>query len=85
MNIDWRDNTAITVIDYSDGRFNIVVGGDSSHRGAIRTIVNQDWWEEHSKNRLAGNRKAVIGAGHMADNTDIVMNNSVKNRRIRKC
>ena len=50
VNIDWCDNTAITVIDYSDGRFNIVAEGDSSHLGSdLGTIVNQDWWEEHSK------------------------------------
>jgi broad specificity phosphatase PhoE len=59
VNIDWCDNTAITVIEYSDGVFSIVNEGDSSHLGSdLGTIVNQDWWEEHSK-KLEARRKQV--------------------------
>jgi len=48
VNVEWCDNTAITVIDYDDGVFTIVTEGDSSHLGKdLGTIVNQDWWEEY--------------------------------------
>lgn len=48
--IKWCDNTAITIVDYEDGKFNIVMEGDSSHLdNELSTIKNQDWWEEYIK------------------------------------
>lgn len=48
INVQWCDNTAITVIDHENGEFTIVTEGDSGHLGSdLGTIVNQDWWEEH--------------------------------------
>ena len=50
VNVDWCDNTAITIIDCTDGVFTIVAEGDSAHLGSdLGTIVNQDWWEEHTR------------------------------------
>lgn len=48
INVAWCDNTAITIIDYEDGRFTTVVEGDSTHLGSdLGTIVNQAWWYEY--------------------------------------
>jgi len=48
INVAWCDNTAITIIDYEDGRFSTVVEGDSTHLGSeYGTVVNQQWWEEY--------------------------------------
>lgn len=50
INVQWCDNTALTIIDYEYGIFNIVAEGDSSHLGSdLGTIVHQDWWEEYLK------------------------------------
>ncbi len=50
VNIPWCDNTAITVIDYEDGRFSIITEGDASHlEGSLSTLQNQDWWFEDLK------------------------------------
>lgn len=48
INVKWFDNTSITVIDYEDGKFSVVVEGDSSHLGSeLSTLQNQEWWNEH--------------------------------------
>jgi len=31
INIQWYDNTSVTILDYEDGKFNIVLEGDTSH------------------------------------------------------
>lgn len=50
FNIRWCDNTAITIIDYEDDRFTLVLEGDSSHLdNDLSTITNQDWWDEYIK------------------------------------
>ncbi len=50
INVQWCDNTALTIIDCEDGVFSIVTEGDSSHLGPdLGTIVNQDWWEDYLK------------------------------------
>jgi probable phosphoglycerate mutase len=54
VDVEWCDNTAITIIDYEDGIFNIVTEGDSSHLGSdLGTIVNQEWWEEYNRKKKA--------------------------------
>jgi len=36
INIQWYDNTSVTILDYEDGKFNIVLEGDTSHwKGAL--------------------------------------------------
>jgi len=48
LNIQWYDNTSVTIIDYEDEKFKVVVEGDSSHLGKeLSTIQNQAWWEEY--------------------------------------
>ena len=50
FNIQWCDNTAITIIDFEDKKFTVVLEGDSSHLGnELGTIKKQDWWEEYEK------------------------------------
>lgn len=49
-NIPWYDNTAVTVIDYEDGRFTPVLEGDASHLDKeMSTLQNQNWWQELQK------------------------------------
>lgn len=51
INTPWYDNTAITVMDYEYGKFNIIRAGNSSHLGKeLSTLENQEWWEEYMKN-----------------------------------
>ena len=48
-NIPWCDNTAVTIVDYDDeeGKFKVIVEGDNSHLSKdMKTIENQDWWQE---------------------------------------
>ena len=48
INVAWCDNTAITIIDYENGKFSTVIEGDATHLGSdLGTIVNQDWWYEY--------------------------------------
>jgi len=48
INVAWCDNTGITIVDFENDVFNIVVEGDSSHLGSeLGTIVNQDWWQDY--------------------------------------
>ncbi len=50
FDIQWCDNTAITIIDYEDDKFTVRLEGDSSHLGdELSTIKNQDWWEDYLK------------------------------------
>ena len=47
VNFPWYDNTAITIIDYKDDKFNIVMEGDTSHLSKeMKTLENQEWWLE---------------------------------------
>lgn len=46
IEIPWQDNTAITIVDYEEGKYNVIVEGDVSHLDSeIRTLENQDWWK----------------------------------------
>lgn len=45
--INWVDNTSITVVDYENGSFKVIIEGDSSHLDQeMKTLENQDWWLE---------------------------------------
>lgn len=50
LRIPWHENTSVTVVDYEDGNFNVVIEGDASHLDSeLSTIRNQDWWIENAK------------------------------------
>jgi len=78
INIPWQDNTAVTIVDYEDGRFNFVVEGDTSHlSGGLGTIESQAWWAEYKNNLEKIRDKAQTGnkgknAGKKADSGKLV-------------
>ena len=50
FHIKWCDNTAITIVDYEDDKFSLVLEGDSSHLDSeLSTVKNQDWWDDYIK------------------------------------
>lgn len=50
LRIPWHENTSVTIVDYEDGEFKVVVEGDASHLDSdMSTIRNQDWWIDNSK------------------------------------
>ena len=50
VNIPWYDNTSISIIDYEDDKFSVVMEGDASHLGKeLSTLQNQEWWTEYMK------------------------------------
>ncbi len=50
VNIKWYDNTSVTIIDYENGDYNVVMEGDASHLGReMSTIYNQEWWSQYEK------------------------------------
>jgi broad specificity phosphatase PhoE len=50
VTIPWHDNTAVTIIDYEDDKFCIVLEGDTSHLNEEdSTIDKQKWWTEQKK------------------------------------
>lgn len=47
ISISWYDNTAITVVEFSDDDFNVILEGDNSHLGSkLSTFATQDWWKK---------------------------------------
>lgn len=59
VDVEWYDNTSVTVIDYEDGKFKIILEGDVSHLGKeLSTLQNQEWWQQYKKEleeRTSGN------------------------------
>ncbi len=50
LSIPWFDNTAVTIVDYDDGSYNILAEGDISHLSdELSTIKNQDWYNDYQK------------------------------------
>ncbi len=48
INVPWYDNTSVSIVDWEDGRFKVVLEGDASHlEKELSTISNQDWWIEN--------------------------------------
>lgn len=48
LDIPWHDNTSITMVEYEEGKFRVIVEGDASHLGKEwSTVQNQDWWKEY--------------------------------------
>ena len=65
LNIPWQDNTSITVVDFKNGTFEVIVEGDTAHLDKeLRTIENQEWWEEYQKRfeDMRGKMKKAGGA-----------------------
>lgn len=57
LSIPWHDNTAVTIVDYEDREFKVVLEGDASHLGKEHsTIENQDWWIKYKEklNKVKG-------------------------------
>lgn len=55
--IPWCDNTAVTIVDFDNDNWNIVIESDSSHLPReLSTVYNQEWWDEYSK-KLNENEK----------------------------
>lgn len=48
--VNWCDNTAVSIIDYTpDMRSRVVLANDSSHLGAsLSTLLKQDWWQKNA-------------------------------------
>lgn len=50
FNIKWCDNTAITIVDYEEGKFSLILEGDATHLDKeLCTVTNQDWWDDYIK------------------------------------
>lgn len=50
IKIPWHDNTAVTVVTWDEGGFQIEVEGDASHLNAqTSTLENQQWFVEYRK------------------------------------
>jgi broad specificity phosphatase PhoE/orotate phosphoribosyltransferase len=50
LNVHWCDNTALTIADYEDGKFQLIMEGDAEHLGDdLGTIISQKWWQEFLK------------------------------------
>ena len=48
INIPWCDNTAVTILDYEEDKYTLVLEGDASHLGKeYSTLQNQEWWEDY--------------------------------------
>jgi broad specificity phosphatase PhoE len=48
--VRWCDNTAVTIVDYCDGAFELIMEGDASHLDStMSTVENQEWWNDYIK------------------------------------
>lgn len=48
IDIKWYDNTAVSIVDYENERFKVIVEGDASHLDLeLSTIQNQKWWRDY--------------------------------------
>jgi len=58
IKVQWQDNTAITIVDYEDGKFKMILEGDVSHLDCeTRTIENQEWWKKLKDTMFSGGNK----------------------------
>ncbi len=58
LNIKWYDNTSITMLDYDDGKFEVLLEGDISHLGdELGTVSKQEWWNLYIKEFEKRNKK----------------------------
>jgi probable phosphoglycerate mutase len=48
-NVKWQDNTAVTIVEFDKGEYNILLEGDNSHLGEeLSTLATQCWWRKHN-------------------------------------
>ncbi|HEX9063079.1 MAG TPA: histidine phosphatase family protein [Clostridia bacterium] len=60
IDIQWYDNTSVTIVDYENGKYTVVLEGDNSHLGSeLGTVENQDWWEDYKKTFEERRRKRM--------------------------
>lgn len=47
INISWCDNTAITVVEFNEESFKVILEGDNTHlNDELSTFAVQDWWKK---------------------------------------
>jgi len=47
ITISWYDNTAITIVEFVDDGFKVILEGDNSHLGnELSTFATQNWWKK---------------------------------------
>lgn len=46
--VPWFDNASITIVDYTDGEYEIIEEGISSHLDGVSTFGKQDWWQRYN-------------------------------------
>jgi len=47
ITISWCDNTAITIVEFIDDSFKVILEGDNSHlENKLSTFATQDWWKK---------------------------------------
>ncbi|MGE5473599.1 MAG: histidine phosphatase family protein [Ignavibacteriales bacterium] len=47
ITVSWYDNTAITIVEFINNSFKVILEGDNSHLGdQLSTFATQDWWKE---------------------------------------
>ncbi len=62
INIKWYDNTSVSILDYEDGKFEVVLEGDVSHlEKELCTVLNQEWWNEYNEKYQQRNKNQVFG------------------------
>jgi probable phosphoglycerate mutase len=48
LNVEWCDNTGVTVLCHKDGKYNFEMQGDASRLSkSTSTIENQEWYKEY--------------------------------------
>jgi len=58
-NIDWHDNTSVTVVDYDNKKdeFEVLMEGDTEHlEFELSTIQNQEWWQNFMEEKRKQNK-----------------------------
>lgn len=54
-NINWVENTSVSILEHSEEGYKLLVEGDASHLDeSMGTLTNQDWYKEHQK-KMKGN------------------------------
>jgi len=48
VSIKWCDNTALTIVEYCNNDYNVIIEGDAEHLAVEdSTLLNQSWWKEY--------------------------------------
>jgi len=58
-NINWHDNTSVTVVDYDNesDEFEVMMEGDAEHlEFELSTIQNQEWWQSFMEEKRKQNK-----------------------------